>query len=35
LERIGALAQRYGLEFDFSALPELSQKYQVSLDGVS
>jgi hypothetical protein len=30
-DRIIALAGRYGLEFDFSRLEELSQKYQVSL----
>jgi len=35
IERIGALAHRYGLEFDFSTLAELSQKYKVSLDGAS
>jgi quercetin dioxygenase-like cupin family protein len=30
-----ALAQRYGLEFDMSRLPELEQKYGVSLTGVT
>jgi quercetin dioxygenase-like cupin family protein len=35
IERVGALAHRYGLEFDFSTLAELSQKYKVSLDGAS
>ncbi|MGH7452463.1 MAG: hypothetical protein ACRENG_14040 [bacterium] len=33
--RIGALAQKYGLELDFSTLTELSQKYNVSLGGAS
>lgn len=35
IERINALAQKYGLEFDFSTLEELSQKYHVSLEGAS
>jgi quercetin dioxygenase-like cupin family protein len=35
LDRIVVLAQKYGIEFDFSSLMELSQKYKVSLEGVS
>jgi quercetin dioxygenase-like cupin family protein len=35
LERIGQLAQKYGLEFDFSTVAELSQKYNVRLIGAS
>lgn len=31
IEAILALAQRYGLEFDLSRLPEIEQKYGVSL----
>ena len=32
LSRITALAQRYGLEFDFGSIETLSQTYNVSLD---
>ena len=35
IERINTLAQKYDLEFDFSTLAELSQKYNVSLEGVN
>jgi mannose-6-phosphate isomerase-like protein (cupin superfamily) len=34
-ERINRLAQKYGLEFDFNSLSELSQKYNVTLEGVN
>lgn len=35
IERITALAGKYGLEFDFNSLAELSQKYKVSLEAAN